>query len=44
MKNTNSIEWLEQRIKEMFLPLSQEERLLKDIDKAKKMYKNEMQK
>ncbi len=38
----SSIEWLEQRIKEMFLPLSQEETLLKDIQQAKEMHKQEI--
>ena len=41
MKKQSSIEFLEQRIKEMFLPLSQEETLLKDIQQAKQMHKQE---
>jgi len=37
----SSIEWLEQIIKEMFLPLSQEETLLKYIQQAKEIHKQE---
>ena len=42
MKKQSSIEWLEQRIKEMFLPLSQEERILKDLNQAKELHKQEI--
>lgn len=42
VQKQSSIKWLEERIKEMFLPLSQEESILKDIEQAKELHKQDI--